>query len=58
MAATPSRTLSEDLLRPLGEKPDPKNQAYLTELHYDFSREYSLPRLVGAFFKTDTNPQE
>jgi hypothetical protein len=35
-------------------QPDPANQSLLTELHYDFSRDYSLPHLIGAFFKLPT----
>jgi hypothetical protein len=46
------RTPLEDLLRPLTvAQPEQANQHLLTELHYDFSRDYSLPQLVGAFFK-------
>lgn len=49
------RTPLEDLLRPLTvQQPEPANQHLLTELHYDFSRDYSLPKLVGAFFKLNT----
>ena len=46
-----SRSPVEDLHRPLSEQPEPSNQRLLTELHYDFSRDYSLPNLVGAYFK-------
>ena len=50
----------QDLLRPLGDKPKSslQAQALMTELHYDFSREYSIAGLVGAFFKVGTNPNE
>ena len=52
------KTPLEDLLRPLSEKPSPEHQGLLTELHYDFSRDFSLASLVGAYFKLDTNPNE
>jgi hypothetical protein len=46
-----SKTPLEDFLRPLSEQPNVENQKLLTELHYDFSRDFSLPNLVGAYFK-------
>ena len=49
----------EDLLRPVTvQQPDPSNQHLLTELHYDFSRDYSLPQLVGAFFKLNASESD
>ncbi|TNV75633.1 hypothetical protein FGO68_gene11252 [Halteria grandinella] len=46
--------LQQQLLRPLGKKFDNKQvreSGLLTELHYDFSRDYTIPRLIGSFFK-------
>ena len=57
VAAVTNDVLEEALRRPLGTTVDPgvASSGLLTELHYDFSREYSLPMLVGSFFKVQAS---